>query len=380
VKLSRYVPIEHPLALQFRRAVESLTAGLAYDSARQYRGTVRNFLIYLGDDHPAVRSLDQLRRDPHILGWFNHLHSRTPPLATAVYISRLMHLRCILEELAWSVQLPDLARLIRREDSPRPPQRIPRALTAQQDQLIQQELLQRNDLPANVFLLLRHTGMRIGECADISYDCLRNVGPDRWAIHVPLGKLKTERMVPVDLFVCELVQRLRFFRSFDPLPPDGRLLSRPHGKQALIKQLRPYLQEVSAAVGISTRIVPHQLRHTYASEMIRSGVTLPALMRLLGHTDPEMTMRYIDVTSYDLQREFHLAHSQPRHLIPQPKAPTISPRFGLDGVIDSLLFAQHAMEMFRRSLADGHLRHCLDRFSNRLTKILSEIRKLNLPE
>ena len=55
--------------------------------------------------------------------------------------------------------------------------------------------------------------------------------PDRWAIHVPLGKLKTERMVPVDSFVCELVHRLRFFRSFDPLPPDGRLLARPHGKQ-----------------------------------------------------------------------------------------------------------------------------------------------------
>ena len=148
---------------------------------------MRNFLLYLGEQHPAVCSLDQLRRDPHILGWFNHLHARTPPLATAVYICRLMHLRCVLEELAWTAHLPDLARLIRRQDSPRPPQRIPRALTAQQDQLIQQELLRRNDLAANVFLLLRHTGMRIGECADLSYDCLRNVGPDRWVIHVPLG-------------------------------------------------------------------------------------------------------------------------------------------------------------------------------------------------
>ena len=92
------------------------------------------------------------------------------------------------------------------------------------------ELLRRNDLAANIFLLLRHTGMRIGECVDLSWDCLRNVAPDRWAIHVPLGKLKTERMVPVDSFVCELVQRLRCFRSFDPLPPDGHLLARPHGK------------------------------------------------------------------------------------------------------------------------------------------------------
>jgi site-specific recombinase XerD len=377
MKLSRLASVEHPLALRFQHAFESLTAGLHWDSARPYRGTLRSFLVYLGDHHPAVCSLDQLRRDPHILGWFAHLRSQSLPLATAVYIHRLTHLRCLLEELAWSDQLPELARLIRREDSPRPPQRLPRALTTQQDQLIQQELHRRNDLPANIFLLLRHTGMRIGECVDLSYDCLRNVGLDRWAIHVPLGKFKTERMVPVDSLVCELVQRLRFFRSFDPLPPDGRLLSRPRGKQALIRQLRYCLHELTAAAGITTRIVPHQLRHTYASEMIRSGVTLPALMKLLGHTDPEMTMRYVDVTSNDLQREYHLARTKPRHIIPQPKAPAISPRTGLDGVIDSLLFAQHAVEMFRRSLPDGSSRRCLDRLSNRLTKILSQARKLN---
>jgi hypothetical protein len=184
-------------------------------------------------------------------------------------------------------------------------------------------------------------------------------------------------MVPVDSFVCELVQRLRFFRSFDPLPADGRLLARPSGREVLIKQLRPYLHAVSTAVGIPTRIVPHQLRHTYATEMVRAGVSLPALMKLLGHTNPEMTMRYVEVASDDLQREFHLARSKSRHLAPQPKAPIISPRAGLEGVVDSLLFAQHAIEMFRRSLPEGPPRRCLDRLSNRLTKILSEARKLN---
>jgi len=380
VKISPYAPLEHPLAHQFRRAVESLTAALAPASHRQYRVAARYFLIYLGEDHPAVCSLDQLRRDPHILGWYAHMRSQNPPLAPAVYICRLLRLRCILQELAWTAQLPDLAHLIRREDIPRAPQHLPRALTAQQDQLIQQELLRRNDLPSNVFLLLRHTGMRISESADLSYQCLHNVGPDRWAIHVPLGKLKTERMLPVDSFVCELVQRLRFFRSFDPLPADGRLLARPGGKQTLIQQLRPYLHDVSAAVGISTRIVPHQLRHTYASEMVRAGVSLPALMKLLGHTDPEMTMRYVDVTGNDLQREFHVARSRPRHLAPPPRINNPALRAGLDGVIDSLLAVQHTLEMFRRSLSAGPLRRSCDRLSNRLTKILAETRKLGTPE
>src|SRR6266702_6143503 len=254
---------------------------LSPESIRLYRGTVRKFLNYLAADHPGVQSFDQLRREPHILGWMSRLHSQVPPLVTASYNNLLFALRGIFYELAWTVQLHELAHLIRREDLPRPPQRLPRPLKPEQDKLLQQEFLRRNDLGGNVFLLIRHTGMRIGECADLSFDCLHSTGPNQWAIHVPLGKLKTERMVPVDSFVCELVQRLRFFRSLDPLAPDGHLLARPHGKTALIRQLRYYLHEVSATAGIPTRIVPHQLRHTYASEMVRSGVTLPAVMKLL---------------------------------------------------------------------------------------------------
>ena len=377
---SRRAPLQHPLAPIFGRAVDSLTAAVAPDSVRIYRGTARNFLAYLGAKHPEIRSLERLHRDPHILGWVASLRSRNPPLAPAFYNNRLIHLRRILEELARTAQLPDMAALLRREDIPRAPQRIARPLTAQQDQLLQQELLRRNDLGANVFLLLRHTGMRIGEAADLSFECLYPSGKDQWTIHVPLGKLKTERMVPVDSFVCALVQRLRFFRSFDPLPADRRLLARPHSKQTLIRTFRAYLHEVSAAAGIPTRIVPHQLRHTYATEMLRAGVSLPALMKLLGHASPDMTMRYLDVALTDLQREFHVARSTPRHLAPQPRAPIVSPRAGLGGVIDSLLATQHLLEMFRRTLPLGASRHCLDRLSNRLTKILSEAKKINIPE
>ena len=221
--------------------------------------------------------------------------------------------------------------------------------------------------------------MRIGECADLSSDCLRSAGSGQWAVHVPLGKLKTERMVPVDSFVCELVKRLRFFRSLDSLPADGRLLARPNTKAALVRHFRDYLHQVCHALGLSTRIVPHQLRHTYASEMLRNGVGLPAVMKLLGHTSPEMTMLYLDVTLNDLQRAFELARSKPRHLVPQPRVPAAPLRTGLGGVIDSLLATQHVLEMFRRALPNGTSRRHLDRLSNRLTKILSEARKLTTP-
>lgn len=375
----RRPPLQHPLAAVFDRAVDSLGMALSPESIRQYRGTVRKFLSYLGADHPEVQLLDQLRREPHILGWMSRLHSQVPPLVTASYILRIIGLRGICNELAWAEQLPELAHLIRREDIPRLPQRLPRPLTPELDELLQQEFRVRNDLGGNVFLLIRHTGMRIGECADLSSDCLHSTGPNQWAIHVPLGKLKTERMVPVDPFVCEFVHRLRFFRSLDPLPADGRLLARPGAKDTLLHHFRDYLHQVCHSLGLSTRIVPHQFRHTYATEMLRAGMSLTAVMKLLGHTSPLMTMQYLDVTLNDLQQAFELARSKPRHLVPQPRVSSAPLREGLDGVIDSLLTAQHVLEMFRRSLLNDTARIRLNRLSNRLTKIVIEARNLATP-
>ena len=360
------------------RAVESLSTALSSSSTRSYNIAVRSFLVYVGATYPDVTRVEQLRRDPHILGWMASLRAQTPPLATTTCIGRFIALRAIFSELAWTSQVAELARLLRREDIPRTPQSLPRPLTAEQDQLLQQELLRRNDLVGNVFLLLRHTGMRIGECVDLSYDCLRSTGPNQWAIHVPLGKLKTERMVPVDAFVRDLVHRLRFFRSLDPLPGDGRLLAWTGTKESFLARLREYLHMVCYSVTLPTDIVPHQMRHTYGTEMLRAGVGFATVMKLLGHTDPGMTMRYVDVTLTDLQREFQLARSQPRHLAPPPKTSTAPLRTGRDGLIDSLLVAQNLMLVLRRSLPNGNAHSCLDRLANRLTKILAEIRELQI--
>ena len=373
----RRPPLDHPLAPAFASAVNSFCAALSSETARHYRGTVRNFLTYLGAHHPQVRQLDQLRRDPHILAWMAHLRAQTPPLSTASYINLLIALRSLLCDLAWTEQRAELAHLIQRVDLPRTPQRLPRPLSVEQDQLLQQEFRRRNDLGGNVFLLLRHTGMRIGECVDLSYDCLRCTGPNQWAIHVPLGKLKTERMVPVDDFVRDLVHRLRFFRSLDPLPADERLLAWTGTKESLLARLREYLHMVCYSVDLPTDIVPHQMRHTYGTEMVRAGVGFATVMKLLGHTSPRMTMRYVDVTLTDLQREFDLARSKPRHLAPQPKTSLAPLRTGLDGLIDSFQTSQHALEIFSRSLPNGEKRQCLARLANRLTKILAELRKLH---
>jgi hypothetical protein len=97
-------------------------------------------------------------------------------------------------------------------------------------------------------------------------------------------------------------------------------------------------------------------RHTFATEMLRSGITFPALMKLLVHSSPEMTMLYAEFTQTDLQREFRAARSQPRHLLPPPRTATTN-TMGHDPDLSSTLHAlqvtQHVLEMFRRTLSDS---------------------------
>jgi hypothetical protein len=66
---ARRPPLQHPLAPVFDRAVDSFSAALSPETTRHYRGTARNFLGYLGAHYPEVNRLDQVRREPHILGW-----------------------------------------------------------------------------------------------------------------------------------------------------------------------------------------------------------------------------------------------------------------------------------------------------------------------
>ena len=116
------------------------------DSSKgRYRTTAEYFLRYLGEHHPGVRALDQLRREPHILGWLTWLCSQKPALVKSTRSLHVLALRRLLEELAWLHELPALVRLFHPDDVPQPDARFPRPLTPEQDRLIQQELLRRNE-------------------------------------------------------------------------------------------------------------------------------------------------------------------------------------------------------------------------------------------
>jgi integrase/recombinase XerD len=61
---------------------------------------------------------------------------------------------------------------------------------------------------------------------------------------------------------------------------------------------------------------PHRFRTTFASDMIRAGMSLPALMQLMGHSDIQTTLLYVQVTPQDVYLQYARAVAQ--HIRPLP--------------------------------------------------------------
>jgi integrase/recombinase XerD len=61
---------------------------------------------------------------------------------------------------------------------------------------------------------------------------------------------------------------------------------------------------------------PHRFRHTFATDMLRAGVSLPALMRLMGHAHIQTTLVYIEVTPLDVYQQYARAAAQLLRPIP----------------------------------------------------------------
>jgi site-specific recombinase XerD len=364
--------------------IQTLATTLRRGTVANYRSLSRRFLSYLHANFPRLRRLSQLRRDPHMLGWFRFLCEQDLSNITRhKYLLDLRHLLLDFGHHGHSVQ----QRLILPEDFPPLPRYLPRPLSPEDDQLLQQELRRTDDLYSNALLLMRATGIRIGECIHLALDCIRPLGQDQLALHVPLGKLYTERLVPIDEGVRQIVNRILVLRGPRAQAPANRsaksagwLLPRSGGFYVLHGTLRAELTEAAKRAGCSRRVTPHQLRHTYATEMLRLGVSLPALMQLLGHNDIRMTLRYLQVTQQDLQREFHLARpsAAQRHVIPKlaPPASASPPSADLPGVRAALAAARYLLEMYRRQLEDQKARRKLQRLDKRLLNVVFEIGRL----
>ena len=135
-------------------------------------------------------------------------------------------------------------------------------------------------------------------------------------LRVP-GKGNKLRLLPL---APETVQLLHHYLRLErPNPSTAALFvslkGRARGARMTPAGLRSLFRHHRQATGIKLAN-PHRFRHTFASDMIRGGVSLPALMQLMGHSEIQTTLLYVNVTPQDVYLQYARAVAQ--HLRPLP--------------------------------------------------------------
>ncbi len=384
-RYDRYPPkpvcpeVDNLLAHVIKQQLRTLSATLRPNTLAYYRIHADGFVRYLHRDYPEVETPSQVQRNPHILAWLRSLAERNPPLANGSRRQIILCLRRLLNDLAdngYSVA----EGLILPQDFPPQDLYLPKPVSPEVDDLLNHQLRKTDDLLSNILLLIRATGMRVGECLNLRKDCLHHLGGDDWALHVPLGKLHNERLVPVDAEARRVLDRILCMVGPPASADPGSPLFTLNDRKLTSERVRKALKNASQRARCQT-VRPHQLRHTYATMMLRSGISLPALKEILGHRDIEMTMRYVQVTQTDLQREYLLARRKMEaiHAVPQlPGAARTEEGATVAETCKSLDAIRHQLEMYRRQLSDqsaGRKLQCLMRSLVRLRKSLAAFSK-----
>jgi hypothetical protein len=137
------------------------------------------------------------------------------------------------------------------------------------------------------------------------------------------------------------------------------------------------LKSLTSSLGSTENVHPQRLRHTYATELLRHGVSLPGLMKLLGHRTLKMTLRYVEVTNEDLGREYLRAIERARHHYANLKqlggVSTDDPHPPIDATGAAFDHLLARIQALRFDHPDPARRHRLQRFVERLRRAQREL-------
>ena len=309
-------------------------------------GALREFAGWLAANAPEVVCVADLRR-AHIEAYKLHLCTRPSArggrLSKTSLAEHLSTLRTCLDRLTeWDGDDIPARVLMFPGDLPLRDDPLPRFL----DDAAFTKLLQAARAAADPFVrlcveFLARTGLRKGEFLDLTVDSVVQIGAAYW-LHVPLGKLRTDRYIPLH---PQLKDLLDAWLAARPTGLRHRYLFVEHGQRIGEGRVDRAVAKAAKAAGIG-HVSPHRLRHTLATQAINRGMTLEALAALLGHRSMRMTLVYARIADRTVADEYFSVSEKVEALYDQPRA--------LPADAEGAEMRKLRVEMHRRMLGNGY--------------------------
>jgi site-specific recombinase XerD len=225
------VAMADPIRDTLLRYIRVRAAVLRPKSVESLINDLLPFAEYLAAHHRQLTNLRQLDRAciegylawNRTRGWRGQraVAGSGRTISAAVAQSAVLSLRNLLDDItAWGWRQAPTRRLIFAADVPKLDQPLPRVLTPDVDAAVMNAVARLGDPFARIGLtVLRGAGLRAGELLDLELSSIIDYGPAGTWLKVPLGKLATERMVPLSATTIAALDEWSTLRGVHrPLP------------------------------------------------------------------------------------------------------------------------------------------------------------------
>ena len=148
--------------------------------------------------------------------------------------------------------------------------------------------------------MLAYTGLRVSELCHLT---MEDVDLERGMVCVRKGKGNKDRIVPMNNRLKELLTT--YIAEVRPMSELNNFFVTPYGKLSA-PSINFHIKKAEALLNWHKKITAHILRHSFASTLVSSNASLPAIQALLGHSDLRVTSRYIHQNLQQLQEAVKL--------------------------------------------------------------------------
>jgi site-specific recombinase XerD len=149
--------------------------------------------------------------------------------------------------------------------------------------------------------LMLYSGLRSGEVLALQLADVR-LAEGQMLVR---GKGNKQRLLPLPQDLGEVLQKYLWLER--PLTASPALFvclkGRSRGAPLTLAGLRSLFRYHRRTSQIP-QANPHRFRHTFGADMVRAGISLPALQQLMGHSQIRTTMRYVQLAPEDVWRAF----------------------------------------------------------------------------
>jgi integrase/recombinase XerD len=137
-------------------------------------------------------------------------------------------------------------------------------------------------------------GLRISEALELR---LEDIDFAAKRVHIQEGKGKKDRYVPLSEIQAKVMRKY-----LSVYAPTGYLFEGVHGGKYSTTSIRSVVKRSARAAGISKRVTPHTLRHSFATHMLEQGVNLRYIQKVLGHSQSKTTEIYTHITDMGMDQ------------------------------------------------------------------------------